>query len=122
MVRPSLGANLCETPPRDRLCMARASPMPEIIITAALLLLTGCLILPVVALVRTQRIRQPESRLAGVEAALLRLIQERQAQEIPYSTAAKRTVTRYDFFITLQAGAGYGYPSRFPLKSPLGRE
>ncbi|MBI3667699.1 MAG: DUF2339 domain-containing protein [Acidobacteria bacterium] len=43
--------------------------------------------MPVIALVRTQRIRNLELRLAGVEAALLRLIRERQAAEAPPQTS-----------------------------------
>src|SRR6185369_1986106 len=45
----------------------------------AALMVVLCVVLPIVAVVRTRRIRSLELRLAGVEAALHRLIQERAA-------------------------------------------
>src|SRR5476649_476167 len=52
-----------------------------VLIAAALLCL--CIVLPVVAFVRTNKIRNIEMRLAGVEAALLRLMRESPAVEPP---------------------------------------
>jgi len=52
-----------------------------VLIAAALLCL--CIVLPVVAFVRTNKIRNIEMRLAGVEAALLRLMRQSPAVEPP---------------------------------------
>jgi hypothetical protein len=52
-----------------------------VLIAAALLCL--CIVLPIVALVRTNKIRNIEMRLAGVEAALLRLMRQSPAVEPP---------------------------------------
>src|SRR5216684_1552579 len=48
-----------------------------LVVAAGLVLLVCCLVLPIVAFIRTERIRSLEARLAGVEAALLRLMRER---------------------------------------------
>jgi len=47
-------------------------------VTFALVVVVLCIVLPIVAIVRTSRIRHLEQRLAGVEAALLRLMQTEQ--------------------------------------------
>src|SRR5471030_2503816 len=52
-----------------------------VLIAAALLCL--CIVLPVVAFVRTNKIRNIEMRLAGVEATLLRLMRQSPAVEPP---------------------------------------
>jgi len=49
----------------------------------AALVLCLCIVLPIVAIVRTSRIKGLEYRLAGVEAALLRLIREQGAPAPP---------------------------------------
>ncbi len=48
-----------------------------LVVAAGLVLLVCCLVLPIVAFLRTERIRSLEARLEGVEAALLRLMRER---------------------------------------------
>jgi len=50
----------------------------EALLLIAALLLCVCIVLPIVALVRTNRIHSLELRLAGVEAALLRLTRQQQ--------------------------------------------
>src|ERR1051326_5065797 len=47
-----------------------------LVITLAAVLLCTCIVLPIVAIVRTSRIRDLEARLAGVEAALRRVMLE----------------------------------------------
>jgi hypothetical protein len=54
----------------------RADPGTEGLILFAVLLVCLCIVLPIVAFVRTNRIRALELRLAGVEAALHRLIRQ----------------------------------------------
>src|SRR5262249_13076906 len=53
------------------------------LVAAGLVLLLCCLVLPIVAFVRTERIRSLEARLSGVEAALLGLIRERSGAPPP---------------------------------------
>jgi uncharacterized membrane protein len=55
-----------------------ADPGMEILIPIGGLLVCLCIILPIVAIVRTNRIRSLELRLAGVEAALLRLMRQQE--------------------------------------------
>jgi uncharacterized membrane protein len=55
----------------------------EALIVIALLVLLCAIVLPIVALVRTSRIRGLEDRLAGVEAALLRVMREQGMLEAP---------------------------------------
>ena len=57
----------------------------EALLLIAALLLCVCIVLPIVALVRTNRIHSLELRLAGVEAALLRLTRQQQ----PVAAAAE---------------------------------
>src|SRR5712692_7829821 len=59
----------------------------EIVAAAGLLLLICCLVLPIVAFLRTERIRNLEARLEGVEAALLRLMRERSGVAPPPEAA-----------------------------------
>jgi len=49
----------------------------EVAILLAVLAVCLCVVLPIVAIVRTARIRKLELRLAGVEAALLRLLEQK---------------------------------------------
>ena len=55
----------------------------EGLILLAVLLVCLCIVLPIVAFVRTNRIRSLELRLAGVEAALHRLIRQQEASAAP---------------------------------------
>ncbi len=55
----------------------------EGVILIAVLLICLCIVLPIVAFVRTNRIRSLERRLAGVEAALRRLIRQQEAIAAP---------------------------------------
>lgn len=55
----------------------------EGLILFAVLLVCLCIVLPIVAFVRTNRIRSLELRLAGVEAALHRLIRQQEASAAP---------------------------------------
>jgi len=55
----------------------------EGLILIAALLVCLCIVLPIVAFVRTNRIRTLELRLAGVEAALLRLVRQQEAVAAP---------------------------------------
>jgi len=55
----------------------------EGLILFAVLLVCLCIVLPIVAFVRTNRIRSLELRLAGVEAALHRLIRQQEANAAP---------------------------------------
>jgi uncharacterized membrane protein len=55
----------------------------EGVILIAVLLVCLCIVLPIVAFVRTNRIRSLELRLAGVEAALRRLIRQQEAIAAP---------------------------------------
>jgi hypothetical protein len=50
-----------------------------VLIAAALLCI--CIVMPIVAFVRTNKIRNLEMRLAGVEAALLRLMRQSPADQ-----------------------------------------
>ena len=52
------------------------------LIFVAALLICLCLVMPIVAIVRTGRIRHLELRLAGVEAALQRLIEQKAATQL----------------------------------------
>src|ERR1017187_6377772 len=61
----------------------RADPGMEGVILIAVLLVCLCIVLPIVAFVRTNRIRSLELRLAGVEAALRRLIRQPEAIAAP---------------------------------------
>ena len=63
--------------------------MEAILILAAVLLVVLCLVLPIVAIVRTSRIRHLELRLQGVEAALLRVIEQQSAAPAPAPGAAE---------------------------------
>jgi uncharacterized membrane protein len=65
----------------------------------AALVICLCVVLPIVAIVRTRKIRNLELRLAGVEAALLRLIDQKQSpaqavveQPAPISEATVATL------------------------------
>ncbi|HLJ45072.1 MAG TPA: DUF2339 domain-containing protein [Bryobacteraceae bacterium] len=53
--------------------------MEALAIALAVAVLVCCIVLPIVAIVRTRRIRQLELRLSGVEAALLRFMEQRAA-------------------------------------------
>ncbi len=55
--------------------------MESLAITLAVLLVVLCIVLPIVAIVRTRKIRNLELRLTGVEAALLRLMEQRAGAE-----------------------------------------
>lgn len=59
------------------------------VIAIVALLLIALIVLPIVAIVRTRRIRGLERRVAGLEAALLRLVHERGASESRPSEVAK---------------------------------
>src|ERR1019366_6417472 len=61
----------------------RADPGMEGVILIAVLLVCVCIVLPIVAFVRTNRIHALERRLAGVEAALHRLIRQQEAIAAP---------------------------------------
>jgi uncharacterized membrane protein len=60
----------------------RADPDMALILFAVLLVCL-CIVLPIVAFVRTNRIRSLELRLAGVEAALHRLIRQQESVAAP---------------------------------------
>ena len=55
----------------------------EALILIVALLVCLCIVLPIVAFVRTNRIRTLELRLAGVEAALLRLMRQQESVAAP---------------------------------------
>lgn len=55
----------------------------EALILLVALVLIACLVLPIVAIVRTSKIRNLEARLTGVEAALMRMVRERAAAGVP---------------------------------------
>ena len=55
----------------------------EALILMVALVVCLCIVLPIVAFVRTNRIRTLELRLAGVEAALLRLMRQQEAVAAP---------------------------------------
>src|ERR1019366_115452 len=61
----------------------RADPGMEGVILIAVLLVCVCIVLPIVAFVRTNRIHALERRLAGVEAALHRLIRQQEQMAAP---------------------------------------
>ena len=65
----------------------RADPGTEGLILFAVLLVCLCIVLPIVAFVRTNRIRSLELRLAGVEAALHRLIRQLESTAQPAAEA-----------------------------------
>lgn len=54
--------------------------MVEFAILLAVVLLAVCIVLPIVAIVRTSRIRHLEMRIAGLEAAMLRLVKAPPAE------------------------------------------
>lgn len=55
--------------------------MLEFVIFLAVVLIGACIVLPIVAIVHTSRIRQLELRIAGLEAAMLRLVQQKPPAE-----------------------------------------
>jgi len=57
--------------------------MEALILIVVALLLCVCIVLPIVAFVRTNRIHALELRLAGVEAALLRLVRQQEPVSAP---------------------------------------
>lgn len=63
--------------------------METLAIGVVVLVLGCCLILPIVAILRTRNIRSLERRLSGVEAALLRLMREQAAQASPEAVQRK---------------------------------
>ena len=65
----------------------RADPGMEGLILFAMLPVCLCIVLPIVAFVRTNRIRSLELRLAGVEAALHRLIRQQESIAAPAAKA-----------------------------------
>jgi uncharacterized membrane protein len=67
----------------------------EGVILIAAIVVCLCIVLPIVAFVRTNRIRNLEQRLAGVEAALLRLMKQLEAAPArPEAQPAEPAVTR----------------------------
>src|SRR5712691_8062381 len=66
----------------------------EVLILIAAVVVCLCMVLPIVALVRTSKIRGLELRLAGVEAALLRLMRQQTPPALtPETTASPATAT-----------------------------
>src|SRR5690348_2911796 len=59
------------------------SGMVGIAIVVALVMVGACIVLPIVAIVRTSRIRHLEQRIRGLEAAMLRLIEQKSTTAIP---------------------------------------
>src|ERR1035438_8869777 len=82
----------------------------EGLILIAVLLVCLCIVLPIVAFVRTNRIRTLELRLAGVEAALLRLMRQQEAVAAPAVQAAP--VTEAPAVTAPAAAAGLPPPVR----------
>ena len=82
----------------------------EALILIVALLVCLCIVLPIVAFVRTNRIRTLELRLAGVEAALLRLMRQQEAVAAPAVQAAP--VTEAPAVTAPAAAAGLPPPVR----------